>query len=546
MFKKTDPYSFVKFVPLFLEQIRIGTLRLDYQVTNFENVQLQDSTSIGLQSQTRQYLLHCTQTVNLFNPEGLDISPSTTLDSYSNYPLMLNSVIEPEAASRLTFQILEYAPQTVNTKVQASGATGGSTGATTGVSSSSTVGSSTAETNSYGASVTLSETPSVSANYEHSSTTTSEHSNTLGLESSNTHSRDSSNTASMSVKDWGAYALVNPSLSSVVWTFGQEYPWDAVECRLTNGKISPGGQTEIVIPTVMSARLYDGVSLYPPSHLSTFGMNFVMKALWLVSVDNGDTTTSPAHADVISLTHKIDYVSGSHLLLADSESNGTQSVHAYMDPKPARLQTAADSSFETTLDLGLMALDAVGKGVDSAIIGFIPRKFTVLPVPCGATLGPVPFEIFAGTNNLLIKDTTAYPASAPSSAGFNTSETALLATFVPTSPALSMTLYFKILDSDTNYTLFFKHWIKNGSGVALTVTINADPANEIKKFVVSVEGEGGENNLTRINLRNLDFSSADYSDYLQLGLNSIEITLTPLDGTQPCEYQIRAISVEKE
>ncbi len=545
MFKKTDPYTFVKFVPLLLETVRIGTLRLDYQVTNYENVQLQDGTAIGLQSQSRQYLIHCTQTVNLFNSEGLDISPSPTLDSYSNYPLMINAVIEPERAQGLNFQLLEYAPQTVNTKVQASGAVGSSNGATTGVSSSSTVGSSTAETNSYGASVSLSETPSVSTNYEHSSTSTSEQSSTSGAESSTTRGSDSSNTASMSVKDWGAYALVNPELNSVIWTFGQEYPWDAVECRLTNGTQSPAGQVEIVIPTAMSARLYDGVTLYPPSHLSTFGMNFLMKAMWLVSVDNGNFDTSTPHSDIVNFTHKIDYVSGSHALLPDPVTD-KKSVHAYMDPKPARLQTADESYFETKLDLGLMALDPVGKGIESAIIGFIPRKFTVLPAPCQQNVAPVPFEIFASTNNLLIKDTTDYPTPLPASGGFSPSETALTATLNAGGQPLSMTLYFKVLDSDTNYALYLKHWIKTGPGVSLTLTINADTAHAIRKFVVSLEAEGGENNLTRINLRNLDFSSVDYSDYLQLGLNSIEITLTLIDETAACDYQIRAISVEQE
>lgn len=541
MFKKSDPYTFVKFVPLLLETARIGTLRLDYQVTNYENVQLKDSAAIEVQSKTRQYLLHCTQTVNLFNPEGLNISPSATLDSYSNYPLMINAVIEPEAALGLTFQMLEYAPQTVNTKVQASGAQGSSTGSTTGVSSSSTVGSSTAETNSYGTSVSLAETPSISANYEHSSTSTSEHSSTSGSEASSTRGRDSSSTASMSVKDWGAYALVDPKLSSVVWTFGQECPWDAVECRLTNRKQSSTGQVEIVIPTAMAARLYDGVSLYPPSHLSTFGINFMMKAMWLVSVDNGTDAGSAAHDDLVKFTHKIDYVSGSHALLTDSP--GVQSVHAYMDPKPARLQTLPDSSFQTALDLGLMALDPVGKGIDSAIIGFIPRKFTVLPGPFTDRLAPVPFEIFASTNNLLIKDTTVYLAPFKTSGGFSPGETALTSSLSAGGTPLSMTLFFKVLDYDTNYALYLKHWIKNGPGVSLTLKINGDAAHAIKKFVVSLESEGGENNLTRINLRNLDFSSADY---LQLGLNSIEITFDLIDQTAACDYQIRAISVEQE
>ncbi|MFZ6687622.1 hypothetical protein ACO0K0_07735 [Undibacterium sp. SXout11W] len=548
MFKKTDPYTFLKFVPLILNGLRIGTLRTEYQVTNYENVKLQDAKSIGSQAATRQYLVHCTQTINLCNKDGLDVSPSDDLASYVNYPLLINTSITPEPSSGLDFQLLEYSPQTVNTKVQSSGSTGQSTGATTGVSSSNTVGSSMSETNSYGASINLAESPSISANYEHSSTSTSEHSATTGAESSRTRGLENSSSASMSVKDWGAYALVNPDLNSIVWTFGQEFPWDAVECRLTNGKLSQSGQTEIVIPTAMCANLYDGVSLYPPSHLSTFGINFVMKALWLISVDNGTTGgASSPHNDSINFCHNVDYISGSHMLLPEKGCDSTvQKVHVYMDQKPVRLQTSSDSSLTTALDLGLMSLDAVGKGGNSAIVGFIPRKFTVRPVPFSKTSGATLFEIFSSSNNLLVKDTTNSLTTMPKQGGFSPGETALTATLSSGLSALAMTLYFKVLDADCNYTLYLKHWITVGAGVVLNFTINGDTDHPIKKFVVSLEAEGGENNLTRINLRNLDYSTADYADYLQLGLNSIEIQIQSIDSTSECDYQIRAISIEQD
>jgi hypothetical protein len=546
VFKKTDPCSFSKFVPLYLgapsDNILIGTLRAEYQATSYENVQLQDATAIGAQAANRQYLVHCTQTIDLFNKDGLDASPSTVLDSYTNYPLLLNTALEIQGAAGLTFQLLEYSPQTVNTKIQTSGSQGSSTGATQGVSSSNTVGSSTSETNSYGVSVTLSEAPSESMNYEHSSTTTSEHSATMGAESSVTRGGDKSSSAAMSVKDWGAYALVNPVTKAVVWTFGQEYPWDAVECRLTNGNQSPGKQTEIVIPTAMSANLYDGVSLYPPSHLAVFGIHFVMKAAWLVSVDNG----AVPHADTIGVTHHIDYFSGSHMLEPNGATPPVQQVHVYMDQLPTTLQPGSDTSLDTTLDLGLMALDAVGKGAGSAIVGFIPRKFTVLPAPFVNTTPAIPFEIFSSSNNLLIKDTTPALTPAPTAGGFSPSETALTATFAPALPALTMTLYFKVLDVDSNYVLYLKHWVTTAQGVMLTLVINGDSAHAITKYAVAMEAEGGENNLTRINLRNLDYSTVDYADYLQLGLNAITLTIQPIQATADCVYQIRAVSIEKE
>lgn len=542
MFKKKDPYSFTKFVRLQLNGNLIGTIRLDYQVDHFEDVKISNVGAVAEQKKSRQYLLSCTQTINLFNPNGLNLSPSSTLNSYSNYPVLLNANIEPGLAPGYEVDLIEYSPQTVNTKVQASGSSGTSSGSLQGVTSSSTVGSTTAETNSYGASVTLAEAPSFSANYEHSSTTTSEHSSTAGTESSQSRGREQSAGSSMSIKDWGAYALVNPALKSVVWTFGQERPWDAVECRSTNGNLNAGGQTQIVIPSAMQANLYDGVSLYPPSHLSSFGINFVMKAIWLVRIANG----TPSHADTFTLEHNIDYFSGSHSLVPVPAPDTGNVAAVFIDPKPATLQPANAGDLSTSLDLGVMALDPIGKGRGNAIVGFITRKFVVEPAPFSQGGAPAPFEIFSNGNNLLIRDTTVVPSPAPTAGGFAASETALLAIFEAGLPSLSMTLYFKVVDVDSEYALYIKHWVTDPSGVTLQIVVNGDTDHPINTFVVAHEAEGGEANLTRINLRNLDFTSIDYSDLLQVGLNSIEITIRPIAPAAGSTYKIRAISVESE
>lgn len=542
MFKKTDPYTFSKYVPLELGGNPIGTLRIEYQVSNYEDVQLRDAGSIADQAVSRQYLVSCSQSINIFNVDGLDLSPSPNLTTYLNYPVLLSAAIEPELNPGIIVELVEYSPQTVNTKIQQSGSVGDSTGKTASVSSNHTIGSSTAETNSYGASVTLSETPSVSATFDHSTTTTSDRSATFGSDSSDTHSRDNSSSASMSVKDWGAYALVNPSVKSVVWTFGQEHPWDAVECRLTNGNQSPGGQTEIVIPTAVQANLFDGVSLYPPSHLATFGINFVMKAIWLVKVDNATTP----HSDQVGFDHRINYFSGSHMLLPPGAQPSAQQAHVFMDQQPTVLQPAQGSSMNASLDLGLMALDAVGRGGGSAIIGFIPRKFVVAPAPYSSTAQAIPFEIFASGNNLLIRDTTAPITPAPDGGGFSASQTALTATFTAGVSSLTMTIYFKVLDVDSDYSFYIKHWITGSCGVSLELVVNGDTDHAIRTFAVAAEAEGGEGNLTKIILRNLDFTSVAYSDLLQIGLNSLQLTIAPLTAGADCTYQVRAVSIEND
>ena len=82
----------------------------------------------------------------------------------------------------------------------------------------------------------------------------------------------------------------------------------------------------------------------------------------------------------------------------------------------------------------------------------------------------------------------------------------------------------------------------------LTILINDDitattPNNKIVKYVDALEAEGGENNLLSIALRNQGYGTVDYHDYLQLGMNKFQITITPMG--KDCGYQIRAISIEK-
>jgi hypothetical protein len=82
--------------------------------------------------------------------------------------------------------------------------------------------------------------------------------------------------------------------------------------------------------------------------------------------------------------------------------------------------------------------------------------------------------------------------------------------------------------------------------VVLQIVVNGDTSNAVTKYVDAIEGEGGDNNLLSIALRDLDFASINYHDYLQLGLNSVAITMEPIDqGWADCGYQIRAVSIVK-
>lgn len=506
----------------------------EYHVVSYDDVQL-DGTGSVVKTATRKFLVSCTQRIKIFNPSAMAISPiSNGPNSYENYPVLMNMLINFQKIQGLDIQLLDYSPQTVNTKIQSSATVGTQDQATKSSTLSATVGSVASTTNSYGATVSIG---SVSGNYENSSTSSFDQSATAAAERSSSRSNDSSSSAGMSIKDWGAYALINPINKSPSWVFGQEYPWDAIECRRSTGAVNPENpsQVQIVIPASMALRLFDGFTLYPPSQLSVFGFDFVMKALWLVTVDN-------AAPDEVTIDHSINFFSGTHTQNAASDYG----VYVYMDSGPTVLGVTSPDSLSVTVDLPLMGLDPLGWEDKAAIIGFLPRRFTVLPV-LSTTALPVPFDIVSLSNNLMIQDTTGYTASCGPNAGFAATETWLSAYFTANCAALTMTVYFKIVDTVNIYTLYMKHWIATGTGgVKLTLVFNNDTDNALTKFVSSEEAEGGENNLLSVVLRDQDYSSVDYHDYLQLGLNSIQITITPMvPGATGCLYQIRAISVEK-
>jgi hypothetical protein len=544
MYKKNGPNSLTQYYQLYQgpsgSETEIGFLIADYMVISYDDVQVQDFLSVN-QPENRKFMLHCSQRIVIYNPSGIDVNPDTDKDAYNNYPALINTSLALNTVNGQAFQLLDYSPQTVNTQVQNSGTTGDSTGQTQTSSTSNTVGSSTSQSNSYGVTVSVGLTEmndSASANYEHSSTTSQDKSSTTGTDNSIDKSTDASNTASMSVKDWGAYALANPTNQSPTWLFGQEYPWSAIQCRKTDGTLNPinSEQVKLILPGDMVLRLYNQigsqVALCPPSQLSEFGINFVSKALWLVTLD--DTS-----ADSIGVAHTVNYFSASHAI------SGT-TVAVYMDQKPSILHDANDNPFVTTMDLPLMALDVLGAKGKPAIVGFIPNKFTVQPAPVNSQGDATLFKIISTANTLLIQDTTEYPANCTAGAGFYPSQTCLTGNFTADCLALRMTLYFKVVDTVNDYQLILKHWKTGNTDMKLTFTINGDASTSMVKYVDALEAEGGENNLLMIALRDQSYASVDYHDYLQLGLNSIEIQIEPVTGTfvQGDGYTIRAVSIE--
>lgn len=547
MFKFDDAYSYLSFLPLKRpDGTPAGLLALEYRVKIYNDVQVQNASSVTDNNRNQQFIVQCTQRLML-DSSDISVQPTqadaASLESFVNYPALLTANMLLKTSENQELQLLEYSPLTVNTAVSQSQSTGSSSATTSETSTSSTTGSSLQQSSTYGVSVTLGDTFSgITGSYEHSQSTESSKSKSIGNSGSRSGAADTSLGSSMSIKDWGTYASVDSSTVCPSWVFGQEYPWNAIESKFyaNNSYNGDGQQYQLYISAAMQANLYDKVFLYPPSELSMFGVNFVMKSSWRMIIEDTASTD-------ITFAHQINYYLATHII----ENN---QANVYMDVDPSLLITAqtglSDNTATITLDANLMALDPVGYNISAAIVGFMPNKFIpqLANVDGTSTAVPKGFKIIAATNDLMILDTTTYP-SADAASGFTAAQTALTATWNSTQKfPYTLTLYFKITDSVSEYNLYLKHWKTQATAVRIDIVVNNLTGSPITKYVDAFEGEGGENNLHVIALRDLDFTSVSYHDYLQLGLNSITLTLSPIDGdySSVCGYQVRAISVEKQ
>lgn len=540
MYQKKGPNSITKFFDLILAGEKIGQFIVNYNVIKYDDVETQDFFSVK-KSINKKFLLNCTQRIIISNKNNpLLTSPSDDLNSYNDYPAFIDKSIiisDENKDDETDVQVLDYSPKTINTQVQQSGSNDTSNGTSLSNNRSTTVGSSISETHSFGTSVSLGThaslldagvTSNITQNFDYSTNTTNENSITSGTDISNNKNQSLSETESMSIKDWGAFAYQKQNKFPVVgWIFGQEYPWNAITCRKRADDSTYDNNTRIklVIPKNMQANLYDE-ALLPPSELSLFGVNFVSKSLYLITLKNS--------SESLAINHAIYLYTASHRL------NNNQ-IEVYIDQQANNIFNADAVS----INLPIMALDVLGLPNKDAIIGFIPNKFTVVPHPMRNGVVSA-FKITSAANNLYIKDTTQYDMNA-NGAGFSASETRLISCFSEQCISLEFTIYFKIVDTGNLYNLYLKHWKMKGSkGIKLTFTINENFDNQIVKYVDEEEAEGAEKNLLSIALRDLSYASVDYHDYLQFGLNSIKVSIEPIDQifSQNCCYEIRAISIE--
>lgn len=523
MIDPSDSYAFVARVPLGPSGNPVGMAILRYEVSRYRDIRnLQDQLA---------YQIRCTQRIIIPNSTPYVPGPQN-VTSFNDYPALLTSNISLSTNCGVDLQ--SYSPKTLNSSVTTSVSNGAGTVAST--SHQHTSGSTTSQSNSFGASVSLgffgdAPTGGVSADYSHSWGSSRSKSNATGsgFESSSNRSADET----MTVKDWACYSYLDPLMTSPTWVWGQEYPWNVVQFNNTS-TATPTANSAILLPGFVTPLLCDDTQALPPSELSRFGLDFTMKAQWIVDIGHSTDT-------VVAFKHAINYLTASH---------------AYVGGPPPSVIANLGSVQPFTLtgisiDLCAYGLDpiGIGRGADGgAVIGFIPNKFIVQPTPATASATPVKFRTLSTSNNLMIGDATDYSGltAADAGAGFSVSETTLTATFSPNCTKLVVNINFKIIDTSNTYNLFFKHWKTGQTGVMLRFCFNGDNSNIITKYVDAVEAEGGDNNMTSIALRNLDYGSINFHDYLQLGYNTIEVEVTPIGGSAGgCSYQIRAISIEQ-
>jgi hypothetical protein len=468
-----------------------GTVHLTYEVR-----QITDVRNLGT---ARRYRLTCTQRLVVPNLNDFVLAPQG-VTKYQDYPALLLSSFALNLTDQASVQLLSYSPRTLNSSVSTARNEG--QGDTQSVSRQHTSGSSTSETNSYSVNASFGFfglDPTGSGGIDYTNSETNENNQSTSRGSDHGSSQETGSSESMSIKDWASYAYLSGTEPTVpAWVWAQEYPWDVIQFR------DCGPDNSVKLPEFVASRMFDPpsapTSVLAPSVLSQFGVDFTMKAAWLV-------TPPPAEDQFVQVNHAIQYGMGSHGL------DGTTPYVRFRAATPLEVL----SPVLHLTELGLDPLDGSGSG---AVTGFAANKFIA-----GPNEGAL-FKILSDENTLQVTGT-----------GF---DTAMVSGF--TKGPVTLTLKFKVVDAEFDYTLFLKNWKTGDASSQLELVINGDGENPVYRHVDSLEGEGGDDNLTTVTLRNKDYTSIDYHDYLVMGMNTIQINITPGSGTS-AGYVLRALAI---
>jgi hypothetical protein len=508
---------------------KIGVVYAEYEVREY--VDLRNLST------HRSYIVTCKQRLVVPNIGGIDTLSDEDLTGYSYYPAMLVSSVKLSVStSGCKIMLVDYSPKTINTSVTTNQATADATGTSSSIMAQQTTGKSTSDTSSYEVSSSLgffgaAPVGSAGGSYGKGKTTTAFSSTTNGTSSATDTQTTLSGSDSMSIKDWASYASLDTTDKGVpypTWVWAQEYPWDVTQLHNSNGSENTDGESYIALPDFVQARLVNPSmgQIYPPSQLSLFGVNFLGTAKWLVQVPEGTNID-----ETVSFEHCVTPTQASHSVGDPTESDG-----ATIYPALATLRTLTPfSSFDyedpQNIDMVKLALDPVAsEGADNgAVVGFVASQFLSLPVTTKT------FRILSLANNVLVEGS-----------GFSlpTSNDSVFSADLSNGSA-TLNVYFKIVSPLTSLTLYIKNWVSSSSSMCcMTVSVNGFI---MYRHVDAGENASGSDNVTTVILRNQDFTSADFYDYLKQGFNTVTITIAPSDdptGTaNPGTYFIRALAL---
>ncbi|MBA5779462.1 hypothetical protein H2509_20210 [Stappia sp. F7233] len=469
-----------------------GNSVVDYQIHRRRDVRNLGS-SLG-------YLLTLKQRIIIPNQNGYQAGP-TSNTSYDDYPAILVNSVDLKVNNKGSIVLQRIFPRTLNSAVSTSQSS--DINKTSSASQETSSGSSNTNVNTFGVALSggfFGELPmgSLTLDYSHTweNSTFGSHSDSTGTGTM----QGATAGDSMSVKDWSAYGFLDAAAVNPTWIWGQSYPWDVIQYNQTNG-------TTINLPNFVVDRLMNGSLVLPPSQLSLFGLDFTMTAGWLIDFPDGVTED-----ETIQLTHTTMSFTASHSLSSGNISATLQS------------QTAANAAQYSSgvLDLSIYSiipLNGAGPG-NGAAIGFTATPFTIAPTKPSDT-----FKILSPANTLQV-----------TGSGFDS----VMTSKFTANPKMIFT--FKISDYNIEYALMLMHWIGENSG-ACKVNWTVNKKNSGTLFVDSPEGEGGQGNVSSIELRNLDFTSINFHDYLVIGTNTVEVEVTPVNPGIANEYTLFAATV---
>ena len=471
--------------------VLIGTSTVDCEVKRYVDTRNLD-TKFG-------YRIECRQRITFPNSAQFLIAGESQL-SYNNYPILLTNTVEIQNGNGQLSQyaLIDYSPKTINAAITRADATDQSTSLTAGNSYIS--GSSNSQTNSFSYNVNagfFGDAPTGGGGISAGSSTSSGTESTSGRSRSLSSVDQSSHEDSMSIKDWGSYAQLDSARNVPTWIWTQEYPWNVMSFNAPISEID----SSIAMPYYVSSRMHTDSQVLPPSQLSLLGVDFVSKASWLV-FPAADTIPDQVYVSVSST-----YTTGSHLIDTATPPNISATL--------SRVTLVDNGSATWILDLPMLALDPIKK---VAVVGFVQNKFDVAPNVTNQ------FQITADSNDLLVRGN-----------GFN----GTMSTDFSQSP-VSLTVYFKVDEMNSDVSLILKHWCIKAAGASLSIVVNGDTNNPIVRQVNYFEGQNGSHHVEEISLRYKDFNSVDYCDLLIPGLNTVTITVT---GPTGCQYALRAMAV---